>query len=110
MTSGEKNQKMKLRLAVLALLLTTGTASAANESRWTSVGWYVLAYGLVSDEEEGWLELTGGLYSVETACKAEADRQNLNKADYMILHSCKHLQKPPRPARGGGIEIWVPAN
>lgn len=100
---------MYLRLAALALLIYPVSLSAA-ETQWTSVGWYVLSYGEVLDGETGWLELTGGPFSDEAACKAEADRQNQNEADYMILHMCRHLQKPPRPTSGGGIEIWIPAN
>ena len=56
---------MKLRLAVLALLLATGTAAAAGKSQWAAVGWYVLTYGEVSEEQTGWLELTGGPYATE---------------------------------------------
>ena len=101
---------MKLKLAGLALLLITGTAFAANESRWKDVGWYVLSYGEVSEEETGWRELTGGPFAAEAACNAEAERQDQADTDYMIMYRCKHLEKPPRPAKAGGIEIWVPAN
>jgi len=110
MTSLKGYEAMKLRLAALALFLTAGTASTASERRWTGVGWYVLTYGEVSEDKTGWLELTGGPYAAETACDVEAKRQDAADADYMILYSCKHLDRPPRPTSAGGIEIWIPAN
>ena len=100
---------MKRKLTALALLLAAGTASVAAGPQWTSVGWYVLTFGEVTEKKTGWLELTGGPFAAETDCKVEASRQDQADADYMIMYSCKHLDRPPRPTSAGGIEIWVPA-
>ena len=97
---------MNLRLAAMAMLLA-GAPASATKAHWTGIGWYVLAYGEVSDDATGWLALTAGPYPTEPVCKTEAERRNSNKDDYMVLYSCRHLHKPPRPNKAGGISIWV---
>jgi len=97
---------MNFKLAAVALLFASVSASAAQAIQWTGAGWYVLAYGPVSDELTGWLELSAGPYPDAAACKSEEDRQNQAETEYMVLHMCRNVQKPPKPTLAGGIAIW----
>ncbi|HEX8215319.1 MAG TPA: hypothetical protein VF582_07610 [Allosphingosinicella sp.] len=103
---------MKRYLSALALLaLSVAAPLEAAAISWTGVGWYAVKVGFSEDEEDGepgYLELSAGPYSQESACQAEADRRTAAEAEYMVMYFCRHVDRPPKPTGKGKILIWSP--